>query len=77
MQEQQRTLYVAYSRARDLLFLLTPDSRWKPAPAVGLGGEFPWFTQYVHEWLIRETASRRKKTPPSSSEGTYNYELWS
>jgi DNA helicase-2/ATP-dependent DNA helicase PcrA len=49
-QDKERLAYVAYSRARDLLFLLVPDSRWEAPPAAGLCGERAVFTRYVREW---------------------------
>jgi superfamily I DNA/RNA helicase len=50
IQDNERLAYVAYSRARDLLFLLVPDSRWDAPPAAGLCGERATFDQYVREW---------------------------
>jgi len=76
IQDKIRLHYVAYSRARDLLLLLTPDSRWKPSPVVGLGGERPWFTRYVREWPAVEASMRRKKDARSSSEGAFQHGLW-
>lgn len=76
IQDKVRLHYVAYSRARDLLFLLTPDSRWKPAPAIGLGGERSWFTRYVREWPVLETSPRHNKNAQSSLEGAYQDDLW-
>lgn len=49
-QDIVRLHYVAYSRARDLLLLLVPDSRWTEPPAVGLGGDRAWFGRHVQEW---------------------------
>jgi DNA helicase-2/ATP-dependent DNA helicase PcrA len=50
IQDNERLAYVAYSRARDLLFLLVPDSRWDTPPAAGLCGARATFDQYVREW---------------------------
>lgn len=54
MQDSIRLHYVAYSRARDILFLLIPDKHWEEPPAVGLGPTTAWFQQHIPDvWPLR------------------------
>jgi DNA helicase II / ATP-dependent DNA helicase PcrA len=75
LQDKIRLFYVAYSRARELLFLLTPDSLWNSSPAVGLGGERDWFLRQVHEWPGK-SSGRRKMPAPKTPQGDGQLGLW-
>lgn len=75
LQDNIRLYYVAYSRARELLLMLTPDGLWKPPAATGLGGERAWFSQYVREWPVKLASTRQKKTTSFQKEG-YLHDLW-
>lgn len=68
LQDKIRLFYVAYSRARELLFILTPDSLWNSPPAIGLGGERKWFLEQLHEWPVKSSSTRRKKTPSKTQQ---------
>lgn len=74
LQDKIRLFYVAYSRARELLFLLTPDSLWTASPAAGLGGEREWFLKHVYEWPMKSSATRQKKN--SLKKGGEQLGLW-
>lgn len=76
LQDKIRLFYVAYSRARELLFILTPDSLWNAPPAVGLGGEREWFLEQIHEWPIKSSSTRRKKASPKTSQQGEQLGLW-
>ncbi|HEU5378172.1 MAG TPA: ATP-dependent helicase [Ktedonobacteraceae bacterium] len=76
LQDTIRLYYVAYSRACELLLILTPDSLWKPPVAPGLGGEQAWFSQYVRQWPAKLSSARQKKAAPSSKKEGYLHDLW-
>jgi DNA helicase-2/ATP-dependent DNA helicase PcrA len=60
VQDSIRLHYVAYSRARDLLFLLIPDTQWEPSPAVGLGPTKAWFQQHIPDVWPPQPGKRPK-----------------
>lgn len=76
LQDTIRLYYVAYSRACDLLFLLTPDSLWKPPPAAGLGGEQAWFSQYIRDWPVKSSTTRHKKSALFDQKEGPLHDLW-
>jgi DNA helicase-2/ATP-dependent DNA helicase PcrA len=75
-QDIVRLHYVAYSRARDLLLLLVPDSRWAEPPAVGLGGDRAWFGRYVQEWPPAPKQRGKPAHPARSTEGEVTHGFW-
>jgi DNA helicase-2/ATP-dependent DNA helicase PcrA len=76
LQDKIRLFYVGYSRARELLFLLTPDSLWNFSPAVGLGGERTWFLKQVCEWPMKASSPRQKKKSLDRQQGGRQLGLW-